>query len=373
MVQSSTSPSVLIPSVSRTVRVALSVVVCTACGILGPTAFAQEPDSDAKQSVIRANVNLVSTPVVVLNKKGDLKMDLNSKNFRVFDNGVEQILDTFEISDAPLSLVIVVENSSRIAPLMPIIRSAGLLFTHAVVGETGEAAVIAYGDDVVNLLEFTSDQSDIEKAFADLQSGGSGAHMYDALARAVNALRKVNPLRRKVIIVLAEAFDNGSKTKINEVMREAQMSNTVIYSVGLSTIAAEVRAPQKQAGTRVAPEGIFTLPRIPGSVETPTLDPLRLGNIDLGGLVRPIWAFAGRKPPIEAATLATGGFYRSTMTRASVEKAINDIGGELHEQYVISYSRTGNNAPGYHEIKVEFVGKEALKARYRSGYYLAQP
>jgi hypothetical protein len=74
-------------------------------------AFGQEIQKTPDQSWIRANVSLVSTSVVVRDAKGKLAMGLSEEDFRVFDNGVEQTLEAVEMSGAPLSVAIVVENS----------------------------------------------------------------------------------------------------------------------------------------------------------------------------------------------------------------------------------------------------------------------
>jgi hypothetical protein len=87
-------------------------------------------------------------------------------------------------------------------------------------------------------------------------------------------------------------------------------------------------------------------------------------------------AFAVRKPPLEAAVAATGGLYQSTglyqLTGpdTSIEMPIDQIAGELNAQYMLSYRRSGGDTPGFHQIKVEVVGRRSLKVRSRPGYYL---
>lgn len=342
----------------------------------GTSALGQQVQTAPGRSTIRAYVSLVSTPAVVRNAKGELTTDLTQKDFRVFDNGVQQTLEAFEMGGAPLSVVIVVENSSRIGALLPALRRTGSLFTQKVLGEDGEAAVIGYNNDVVKLLDFTlldftDDDTAIEKAFINLQPGTSGAYLYDALSKAVHVLSNLPPSRRRVIVTLAEALDTGSEEKLDHVLRDAQLADITIYSVGLSTMAAEVHAPQQQAGPLLAtPPGTYGLPPIPGAAYTPTVEQLRSGNIDVGGLVRPVWAFAARKPPLEAAVAATGALYQSTGPDTSVEMAIDQIAGELNEQYTLSYRRSGGDTPGFHRIKVEVVGQRPLKVRSRPGYYL---
>ncbi len=107
------------------------------------------------QSSIRVRVDLVNAPVVVRDAKGELVLDLAEKDFHIFDNGVEQKLEGFDMGGAPLSVVIVMETSSRIQALLPALRKTGVLFTETVVGENGDAAVIGYDDQVNHLQDFT--------------------------------------------------------------------------------------------------------------------------------------------------------------------------------------------------------------------------
>jgi hypothetical protein len=50
--------------------------------------------------------------------------------------------------------------------------------------------------------------------------------------------------------------------------------------------------------------------------------------------------------------------------------AIDQIAGELNAQYTLSYRRNRGDTPGFHQIKVDVVGQQGLKARSRPGYYL---
>jgi VWFA-related protein len=331
----------------------------------------------APDQSIRVRVNLVNTPVVVRNAQGELVLDLLENNFRVFDNGVQQKLEGFDMGGGPLSVVIVMERSSRIQALFPALRRTGVLFTETVMGETGDAAVIGYDDQVNHLQNFTSDHDAVEKSIANLSPGTSGARLYDALSSAVRMLRNRPESARRVIITVAEAVDSGSEEKLGQVLRDAQLANITIYSVGLSTTAAEVRGPQKSgAPPSATPPGVFGLPPVPGTPQTPTTEEQRTGNMDVMALA--VWVVqhveaAVKERPLEVATAATGGSYQSTVKDASIEKAIDQIGGELHAQYTLSYRPTGTNASGYHEIRVQVMDRRVLTVRSRPGYYLSSP
>jgi hypothetical protein len=69
------------------------------------------------------------------------------------------------------------------------------------------------------------------------------------------------------------------------------------------------------------------------------------------------------------ATAGTGGAHLPTFKNRSIEKAIDEIGGELHSQYSVAYTPTGTNDVGYHEIKIT-VDRAKTKLRTRPGYYI---
>ena len=67
---------------------------------------------------IKVQVALVTTPVTVEDSRGFMVHDLEAKDFEVTDNGVAQKISHFDLGGDPISLVVLVETSSRIAPWM---------------------------------------------------------------------------------------------------------------------------------------------------------------------------------------------------------------------------------------------------------------
>jgi VWFA-related protein len=348
-----------------------------------PGADVQQPPKNA-QSKVKVRVSLVNTPVTVRNSRGEMVHDLEAKNFQVTDNGAPQQISHFDLGGDPISMVILVETSSRIAPLLPTMSKTGILFTQTVVGSTGEAAVVGFNDSVDKLQDFTTNSDLIESTIAHLKMGTSGSKLYDAMSAGVEMLTgrpqatSEKPGRRRVLMIMSEATDDGSSAKVGEVLRQAQLANVTIYSVGLSTTSAELRSKPKDTRPEMNPPGTFPLPPFPGSVQTPTTEENRAGNIDL--MAAAVWAVqhihdAVKANALELATTATGGAHLAAFKDRSIEKAIDEIGGELHSQYTISYTPTDADVPGYHEIRVNVVRNDAknLKIRARPGYYLAPP
>jgi VWFA-related protein len=339
------------------------------------------PVQQAPQTKISTRVALVNTPVTVRNSKGEMVDNLETKDFRITDNGVPQKVLHFDMGSDPLSLVILVETSSRIDPLLPEIRKTGIIFTDTVMGPDGEAAVVGFNDSVDKLADFTADHDVIQNTVNRLKGGTEGSRLFDAMTVGVEMLSgrpqpqptADSPGRRRVMVVVSEAVDRGSETRLGAVLRQAQLANVTIYSIGLSTALAEMKAQPVDKTPQVTPPGTFGLPPQPGTPQTPTTEQQRYGNGNLMSAVA--WAVTNIKNKItdhalELAAAGTGGAFISTFKEQAIEKAVDEIGGELHSQYSLTYTPTGTSQTGYHEINVQ-VDKKDLKVRSRPGYYLA--
>ena len=331
------------------------------------------PIQQPQDRPIRVRVNLVNVPVTVRDNKGELTLALTQDSFHVFDNDVEQKIEGFGLGGEKLSIALVFETSSRIEGLLPSVRKAGILYGQSVVTQTAEGSVIAFNDEIRPLVPFTADQEQIEKAIEKLPMGTSGVRLYDAMSVAIGQLRERPSDRRRVMLVTSESVDTGSEVRLGELLREAQLENITIYSVALSELAAQLKAPPKQyEPIQPTPPGTFGLPPIPGTVQTPTTEKQRYGNIDILAAVALLVKTAANAvgdTALEMAAAATGGSNFKTFRDRTVETAIGQIGNELNAQYVLSYRPAGTSPEGYHEIKVG-VDRKGLNVKSRPGYYL---
>jgi VWFA-related protein len=361
-----------------------------------PRAWAQAPEGPMTPqpgvpiqkgpAPIKIHSVLVNTPVTVRNEKGEMVHDLEESDFRITDNGAQQKITHFNLGGDPISLVVVVETSSRIASILPQIRKSGILISQTVTGPTGEGAVLGFDDRVSTLLDFTSGGDLMEKAMSGLPEGSRGTKLFDAMSKAVELLSARPEVsetelgRRRVMLVIAEAHDSGSEEKLGEVLRRAQLANITIYAVGISTTKADLKRKPGQTGpSPVTPEGTYGMPPPPGTVQTPTTGDTSQPQ---GGSLLSLaaWAVTHAKDQVtshqlEIAAAATGGMDVSTWKDRTIERVIDEMGGELHSQYTLTYTPAGVNTDGYHEISVT-VAKEkerGLKVRARPGYYLGVP
>jgi VWFA-related protein len=332
---------------------------------------------EAPDAKIRTHVTLVNTPVTVVNEKGQLVYDLDAQDFRLTDNGVRQRITNVDLGNNPLSLVIVIETSSRIEPLLPEIRKTGIVFTETVIGPQDEAAVVGFNDSVDTLLDFTTSRDKVLDTMNQLQAGTAHARLFDAMATGIEMLSRLQPQptadlpeRRRVMVIMSEVTDVGSETHLSAVLKRAQLSNVVIYSLGISRTLAEWKAPSKELMPQIVPEGIFPQPNLPGSIQTPETEATRYGYGNLINLMRNVKSQFTQT--LQIAASRTGGQYISTFKGKSMQTAVDEIGGELHSQYSLTYEPAGTKATGYHVIQVR-VNRANLKVRARPGYYVSPP
>jgi len=331
---------------------------------------------------------LVNTPVTVRNASGRMVHNLEASDFRILDNGVPQKITHFDLGGDPISLVVVVETSSRIATILPEIRKTGILISQTVMGPTGEAAVIGFDSRIHKLQDFDDTTDKLEYTLSTLEEGDDESRLFDAMSKAVEMLKQrpeasaTDLGKRRVMLVVSEAHDSGSEDKLGEVLRRAQLANVAIYAVGVSGAKADLkRNPNDdyKKPPRVTPEGTYSTPPPPGTVQTPTteLQQQEAGMPAAGAMALAVWVIQHAKDKVttkqlEIAAAATGGVHASAWKHETLEKVIDEIGGELHAQYTITYAPTGTEGEGYHEITVELDRKD-LTVRARPGYYLSSP
>lgn len=330
----------------------------------------------AEQRPLHVRVNLVRLPVTVRGPHGHLAVNLGPENFLVYDNGNLQHIRHFDVGGNPMSVVLVVETSSRIKPLLATIRKTGILFTETVLGANGKGAVIGFNDKPHLLAPFTTNHNRLEKTINDLKAGDKGVHLYDALYRAVHMLEDQPQNRRRVIIDISEAKDTGSINGLESVLRDAELANISIYTIGLSTSSAMLRAQPKQAAApQFGPPGTFPAPGYPGVPQTPSTLQQQSGNVNplplIEMLVKMGVHLLSRKA-LKASAAATGGDHVSTRRDSSILQAMTRFGEEMNAAYTIAYRAPTNGPWGYHTVTVK-VTEPGYRVRTRPGYFIAPP
>ena len=319
-------------------------------------------------------IHNVLVPTSVLDPDGHGYVNgLQASDFEVYDNDKLQKI-TAEITEQPLSLVLVVQANSEIEPVLPQLRRTGLLFHGLVTGETGDVAVLAFDHRLQLLQDFTNDPGKLDDAMQKLTSGSRSARMIDAVMDASRRLKQHDPRneRRRVIVLLSRNIDRGSETRLQEAVHTMQFDNVIIYSIDISRVLTSLlKQPDfpRPANGGIPPEALpnavgATGPRTQTSVAQEQTGNLLNAVPPVARAVHDLF----RKTPSEAFAYFTAGRVYSFATRTALESAVADIGADLNSQYVLSYKPNDENEPGFHNIRV-VVNRPGLRIRARPGYW----
>jgi VWFA-related protein len=329
----------------------------------GPSGEQQTSEPPQAKNRIRTHVNEVIVPVTVTDNRGELTLDLSQKDFHVFDGGVEQSIDRFDLDGDPLAVALVIEASSHIQAMAPVIHGMGVVFTETVMALSGEAAVITYSSVIEVPQPFTQDHDSIEKAIAGVEFIAPEKRLYDGMAKAVSILKTQPSPYRRIMLVVGESQDYGSDAKLGEIVREAQLANITIYAVGPSSSSADLRYGKgEKPGERKPLPLKFAKPLPPIST-------------DSDYLAVAIWLLSRgtneiKNHQLEVVAASTGGIHYRALRDETIRAAVDRIGGELHAQYVLSYVPSADPPLGFNEIKVT-VSRPNLTLRARPGYFVS--
>ncbi len=213
------------------------LAVALACATLLAQEHSGENASPTQRSTIRANVHLVLVPVTVTDQKGKFIDGLSASDFVLYDDGVPQRELQVDSSDtllAPVALVIAIQCSGISQAALEKIHKVGGMFQPLVAGEKGEAAVIAYDDEIRVLQDFTRDSTKLTRAFEEINGRTiKSGKMFDAVNEGAKMLQKTPDSYRRMLLILGESRDRGSKTKLDAAIEAVQRANVTVYPCDL--------------------------------------------------------------------------------------------------------------------------------------------
>lgn len=333
----------------------------------------QQAPQDVSEPEFRTTVDVVVAPVTVVDGSGNYVNGLQPHQFHLFDNGKEQDIRV-DVTFQPISLVIAVQANSSVEAVLPQIQKIGSLIEPLVIGEQGEAAVLAFDHRFQTLQEFTSDPTKIAAALKKIRPGASSSRMIDAVTRSVRMLRSRPQNRRRILLLISETRDKSSEGKVRNALIDAQLSNVSVYAVNISRVVTTLTSKAQPQRPDPLPPAMRPLPpnvpATPNTVMQTTGSPG--GRIEFVPLMVEIFKDAKAifvDNPVEIFTKGTGGTEFSFVRQRGLEEAVSKIGEELHSQYLISYNPNNKEDGGFHQIQVTAAGRD-LKIRTRPGYWL---
>ncbi len=336
---------------------------------------APPPGETAADVQFRTTVNVVVTPVTVTDSDGRYVNGLQPHQFHLFDNGKPQDIRV-DVAFHPISIVLAVQANSAMESVLPKVQKIGTMLQPLVMGEQGEAAVLAFDHRVQVLQDFTADPDKLVLAVKKIKVGSSSSRMIDAVYESVRMLRNRPPNRRRIVLLISETRDIASEGRVREALNAAQLANVSVYTVDVSRLFTTLTGKAQPPRPDPLPPAAHPLP--PNVPATPNTVMQTWGSYGYAANFVPLLAEIFRdvkaifkSNPVEVFTRGTGGREFGFTTQRALEDAISNVGEEIHSQYLVSYSPSDKEEGGFHEIRVEVTPRrDDFKLRYRPGYWL---
>src|SRR5215471_610213 len=186
------------------------------------------------QDTIKINVDLVVLRATV--QKSDLEpvSGLGKEDFRVYEDGVLQEIESFSHEDIPVTVGLVIDNSGSMRPKRAEVITAALAFARAS-NNKDQIFVVNFNEHVSfglpENIPFTNKTAQLEAALSKVAPDGKTA-LYDAVAAALDHLKKGNR-DKQALIVVSDGADNASRHNLAQIMAQARQSDAIIYTIGI--------------------------------------------------------------------------------------------------------------------------------------------
>ena len=306
----------------------------------------------------------------ITDRAGEPVRGLAAQDLVVYDDTVP-VRIRMEESIQPLSLAIVIQTTRSSQIVLDKLRKEASLIGPLLTGERGEAAVIAFAEEIKVLQEFTGNADKVERAIRNLDAFGEGGSLIDGLAVSMRLLQQRRQERRRAILLVSEKHDRGSKEKFEVLATLAERSNATIYALSFSPTrtgfayrAPKYCDPKRKCRRCDCGNCAYHCDReIPDAVPSSQPGPMNLLAL-FGELKR------GSQPdvPMALSTLS-GGAKWDFVRRQGIEQALQRIGVDLHDQYLVTFPMSKTRPGSYHRIRAEVKGRPELTVRTRTGYF----
>ncbi len=208
-----------------------SLVIClglvaTACA----AASAQEP-----RALFSTRTDLVVLHATVRDRRGEYVTGLSKDAFTVIEDGRPQTISFFAAEDAPVTVGLIVDNSGSMQPNRGRLAAAAEAFA-ASSHPQDEIFALAFDETVRPALPeaapFTNDAPTLRDALSRTLNTRGRTALFDAILDGLQYLERGHH-ERKVLVVVSDGGDNASRAAFADVIRRAQASNALVYTVAI--------------------------------------------------------------------------------------------------------------------------------------------
>jgi Ca-activated chloride channel homolog len=273
--------------------------------------------------VLRTDVEEVVLNATVLDGT-KIVQNLTRDDFTVFEDGVKQTLLSFQHTDLPVSIGLVIDNSGSMYRKRPSVNKSALDLVLAS-NPQDEAFVVNFSDEAFIDADLTSDPSKLRDGLAHIDSRG-GTALYDAVVASADHLVEEGKRPKQVLVLITDGEDNASTLNLEQTIHRVQeLSGPVIYTIGL--LFGDEMSRQEVRHARRA---------------------------------------------LEMLSNETGGMAFFPKSIEEVDQIAAEVARDIRSQYTLGYRSTKPmSEPGFRriEVKAEAKGMSNLTVRTRTGYF----
>ncbi len=166
---------------------------------------------------------------VIAKRADNSSRQITSKQLSVYDNGVEQAIRNFTPDPAPARIVLLVDNSLTIRADVEKLEQAAREFAYEIY-EGDKLLIVGYDEQAEIVADWTDDAKAIDNSLKLFRKKGQ-PHLFDAVTAVIDEALRATPGQKRVIVVISDGLDRGSKTSFEKILSELQSQDITVYAV----------------------------------------------------------------------------------------------------------------------------------------------
>jgi len=311
---------------------------------LPPIEPPQPMPSAQPQATITTTTTEVLVPTLVEKPNGDIIYGLKQKDFVLEDNGVPQKIRVQEEMDtAPVALVVAVELGGASVLEFDKLAKLGPLLDLFLSDPRSQVALVGFDSTQHLIQDFTHSGDEVNKELKELEPGDGGAAILDSVSYSVNLLQSQPKSYRRVLLLISEKRDHGSKhARPQTLIKQIGESDVLVLSVSFSPFEAQFSHDLKDSGSN------RTLNMVSALV----------------ALVKGM-----QKNVTEEIAARSGGEYTTFTGDKRFQQRVVDAAKHARNRYLITFSPS-DPSPGLHTIKVRTAEDYGARIVARADYWL---
>jgi VWFA-related protein len=200
----------------------------------------------ARQDPFRAGADVVTVPVTVFDRFGELATRLTAGDFRLIDDGEERAIVSFAGGHQPVSVVLLLDTSLSMTLRLDRARFlAEQLILRLRPGDLARAGV--FNTRVTVSPAFTDDRDALLRALGPDQTFAKPTRLFDALNEALSYFPATGG--RRVVVAITDGCDTASRLRWPTLRQRFLVSDVMIYILRVRAPFQLARPPRGSGGS----------------------------------------------------------------------------------------------------------------------------